>query len=439
MLRRVQQPIIKAAQQKRFQSTLQVFTDAPRMTTDLVVAELNATLDQAPYQSRHPDVTFDDYEAQLKAELSKPVFYDEGMVKLVHKALDFPESEVRNGFAGKMPELYHSLPDGTAEIDWKVILETFSRSDRENTRMDEMEKFFRNTSSVEASLEETAKSSEEIDWKDWEKRIGAKTAQEIRAHFEQTFANTKPTLDLNAIEACFDRHLQPMLDAVKDDLVDKLPLVKAHTASLVKESQLLRVDEYGMPVINFDSPHFLDEYYPQQRDEIIQEIEDDAWDTNYAAERKKLRMAPDDLTEYNREWVSAESAKLEEADAIKIEGGAGLTPQKREEEMIFKDVMEMHRRAKVLEAEVSSLRLQREFEADEQKAAEGDKKEEVDSGAFKDSDWEGLLATFKTEETDLRDFKHMSREEIAEWTKNDAEIRGHAEAELARVQKGGKL
>lgn len=438
MLRRVQQPIVKATQ-KRYQSTLQIATDAPKMTTDLVIKELNSMIDDAPYKTRYPEMSFEDYETQLKAELSRSVHHDEGMVKLVQKALNFPESEVRNGFAGQMPALYTTQPDGSAEIDWKLVLETFSRSDRENTRMDEMEKFFRNTSAVETSLVETSQSSEEIDWKDWEKRIGTKTVNEIRKQFNHTFDTTKPSLDLKHIEENFDRILQPILDSVKDELIDNLPMVKAHTVSLVKESKLLEVDEYGMPVINFDSPHFLDEYYPEQRDEMIQEIEDDTWDTEYAADRKKIRMSPDDATEFNKEWVSAESAKLEEIDAIKIEGGAGLTPQKREEEMIFKEVMEMHRRAKVLETEVSSLKLQKEFEADEQKAAGIDKKSDADAGGFKDADWEGLLETFKTEETAFRDFKHMTPEEVNEWTKSDAEIRGHAESELARVQKGGKL
>lgn len=404
MLRRVHQPIVKATQ-KRYQSTLQVLTDAPRMTTDLVIKELNSTLGPATYVSRHPGITFEQYEESLNAELSKPVYYDEEMVKLVRSALDFSETEVRQGFSGKMPAFTHTGADGSIDIDWKIVLETFSRTDRETTRMDELEKFFRTASSVETALEESAQSTEDIDWKDWEKRIGVKTASEIKAHFDQTFEVSQPTLELNAIETCFDKNLQPILDAVKDELVDKLPLVKAHTQSLVKESQLLRVDEFGMPIINFDSPYFLDEYYPQQRDEIIQEIEDDVWDTNYTAERKKLRMGPDDLTEYNREWITAESAKQEESDAIKIEGGAGLTPQKREEELVFKEVMEMHRRAKVLEAEVSSLRLQREFEADEQKAKEGEKKEDAQEGGFKDSDWEGLLGSFQTVETDLRDFK----------------------------------
>jgi len=447
MLRRIQPALAKAhkaarnVNQKRSQS-LQVLSDNPRLTTDFVVKELDNMFDNNTYTSRYPETSFEDYDQQLNQHLSKPVFYDESMVNLVHKVLGFSKEEAEYGFSATMPELFTPAKDGSYVINWKNITDIYSRTDKESTRIDELEKFYKAVDSAEAAIRAASEDTEEINWADWEKRVGAKTAREAKQHFAEIFDRTKPDFDLTRIEHAFDRQLQPMLDWVKDELVERLPLVKQYTDALVRESPLLKTDEFGMPLVNFDSPHFLDEYYPQERDEIIQEIEDDAWDTQYAAAKKKIRMTPDDLTEYNREWIVVESAKKEEIGSIKVEGGAGLSPQKREEEQIFKDVLEMGRKAKVLEAEVSTLRLQKEFEADENRAkkeATGEKKEEAGDDFFKDSDWDALVNSYSQGETSLRDFKHMTHEQISEWAKKDAEMRSEAESELLRIQKGGKL
>lgn len=197
------------------------------------------------------------------------------------------------------------------------------------------------------------------------------------------------------------------MDFVKDDLIDHLPLVKQYAEELTTDSNLLKTDEYGMPIYNFDSPAFLDEYYPKERDEMILEIEDDDWDPHYTAIKKKLRISPDELVEYSKDWVVNESLKQEDMASIRIEGGAGLSPQKREEEQIFKDVMEIGKKNKVLESEVSTLRLQKEFEAEENKSKEGEKKKEEAGGeeVFKESDWEKFIESLGAADESLRDFK----------------------------------
>ena len=186
-------------------------------------------------------------------------------------------------------------------------------------------------------------------------------------------------------------------------------MIVDYTNDLVRETPLLKVDEYGNPVVNFDSPAFLDEFHAKERDEMILEIDDDIWDTQYAAEKKKLRLGPDELSEINKDWIVAETLKLEDAASIQVEGGAGLSAQKREEEIIFKEVMEYGRKNKLLEAEVSTLKLQKEFDSDEgaKKTEEGGDKEEATSDdSFKEQDFQELITALSGNAAeDLRDFK----------------------------------
>lgn len=429
--------------QKRHQS-LQIITDAPKLTTDLVVKEIESMLSgkDKTYQSRYPDKTLEDYEQELQAQLAKPIFYDEAMIDLVHKVLGFSREEVEYGFSGKLPELAVKERDGSYTINWKNIVEIYGRTDRESTRIDDLEKFFRSVQNAEQVWADQAKEEIEIDWADWEKRVGHKTASQVRTHLEDVLTRTKPELDVKKIEEAFDRCLQPSLDMLKDELFDKLGQITTYTNELVRETPLLKTDEFGMPIVNFDSPSLMDEFYPQERDEMIQEIDEDIWETNYTVEKKKLRLGPDELQEYNKDWVTAESLKLEEAAAIQIEGGAGLSAQKKEEEMIFKEVLEYGRKNKLLEAEVSSLKLQKELEADDstKKETDTEKKEETVEQGMSDAQFQELMGKLVTKaQDDLRDFKHMSKEDIKNWAARDAEVRGEAEAELLRIQKGGKL
>jgi len=393
------------------------------------------------------DMTFQDYEEKLQEQFARPIFYDETMVNLVHKVLGFPKEEVEYGFSGKLPELYTREKDGSFNINWKNVTDIYGRTDRESTKIDELEKFFRGVNTSETSIAEEADETVEIDWQDWQKRVGTKTAGELKQQLQDVFERTKPDLDLKRVEQTFDKNLQPTLDFVKDELFERLPLIVEFTNDVVRDSPLLKTDEFGNPLVNFDSPAFMDEYYPKERDEMILEIEDDIWDIQYLAEKKKLRMGPDELSEINQEWIIAESLKLEDAAAIQIEGGSGLSPQKREEEMIFKEVMEYGRKNKILEAEVSTLRLQREFEADDsaaKKAEEGGEKKEdlsaTDASGFAEADFSSIVDALGggSAADDMRDFKHMSKDEIKVWSQKDSEIRGEAEAELLRVQKGGK-
>jgi hypothetical protein len=398
--------------QRRFQS-VQIVSDQPRLTTDLFLKGLERfAASETPYKSKYPDMSFQDYEAKLNELLAKPVYYDEAMIDLVHKVLGFPKEEVEYGFTGKLPDLATKEKDGSYNINWKTVAEVYGRTDREATKIDELEKLFKVIETTEAEVTEGAREQVDIDWEDWKHRIGHEAASEAKTHLEQAFQQTKPEVDFKAVQQVYQRNLTPVLEFVKDELIDQLPLLSDFTNDLVRDSQLLRTDEYGNPLVNFDSPAFMDEYYPKERDEMILEIEDDIWDTNYVADKKKLRMSPDELSEYNKDWVLTESLKLEDAGAIQVEGGGGVSAQRREEELIFKDVMEYGRRNKILEAEVSTLRLQKEFESDESAKSPGEggeRKDDVvstDESGFAEGDFINLITAMGGGSIEsARDFK----------------------------------
>lgn len=197
--------------QKRFQSSLQVLADSPKLTTDYVVGELDQLFEKNDYVSRYPQMSFEDYEEVLEKELSKEFVFNERMVDLVHRALGFPKEEVEYGFARKLPDLYTPNANGSFTINWKTITEIYCRTDKESTRIDDLEKFFKNLEALELSIVQEASEDKDINWGEWESRLGAHTVKEVRKQFKEIFESTKPVIDLDRVEKAFDRQMQPIV------------------------------------------------------------------------------------------------------------------------------------------------------------------------------------------------------------------------------------
>jgi len=152
---------------------------------------------------------------------------------------------------------------------------------------------------------------------------------------------------------------------MKDKLIDDLPTLKEITSTLEKETPLMKVDEHGMPLVMMNSPEFLDEYFPDIRDRIIEEIEISWFDTFYRDDRKKLKLTPDILLTYNSEWKKRETEKLDEQFKHELTVASSVTAEAKAFQQMYLDVTSIAKRNAELEAEVSQLRAQIEAQLEE--------------------------------------------------------------------------
>lgn len=206
-------------------------------------------------------------------------------------------------------------------------------------------------------------------WEQYIEKIGQEAVDEVKKDVDVVL-KVLPQIDIKRVSEAVDEHFQPLFDRMKDKLIEDLPELKQICAALEKESPLMKTDEYGLPLVFFNSPEFLDEYFPEVRDQIIEEIEIGWWDPHYRDERKKLKVTPESLLSYNQEWRKRELDKLDEGFKHELTVAASITEDARAFQQMYLDVTSMAKKNNELESEVSQLKYQIEAQQEEQSKKE---------------------------------------------------------------------
>ncbi|KAL9646128.1 hypothetical protein ABK040_008006 [Willaertia magna] len=376
------------------------------------------------------DMSFEEYETKFREQMSRPVYCDEEYVNFVTQMLNYSKEEAEEIIKGQEPKFYKSSEDGELDVDWVQFSRLYQRTETEKTIVPQFEREFKDMKQFKLELEEEeAKKQVTIDWADWERRLGSNTVQKIRRDLEKVIEKTEPRLDFAVIEDKLNELLKPVLDQLKDDLVEALPTITQLTDDLVRETPLLKKDEYGL-FQNYAAPWFVDKYFPQERDELIQEIEDDDWDVMYTQQLKATRLNPDEIILRNRDWSIRESSRIEEEEYRSLSSStATLSAKKKEEQNLYHAVIDGSRRVKELETEVTQLKMSSESEQEKDKAHGKEKKEEQKT-ALSEDEWWNFLAKrgVKRDMKQQRDFAHFkSEEQLKQWEETGEKSRQEAE------------
>jgi len=121
------------------------------------------------------------------------------------------------------------------------------------------------------------------------------------------------------------------------------------TEELLKWSPLLKTKENGLPVVDFSTFAFIDEYHPKVRDRILEEIEQNEPDDQYKDDLKRLGFQNlDDVVTHHTMAMMKEAQSKQEKEVLKsFEKEEAETPKKKKELLqMFKDVQEKAERIK---------------------------------------------------------------------------------------------
>ncbi|KAG2378745.1 hypothetical protein C9374_007893 [Naegleria lovaniensis] len=415
------------------------------ITTENIMRKLEELLadeDTKNYKSKH-EMTHEQFEAQLKEQMARPVFYDEEYINFISKTLDFSREEVQEVLQGQEPKFYKKSEDGDLEVDWIEFARLFQRTETEKTLLPQFEREFKEMKQFKLELAEEAERQQvTIDWADWEKRLGPGTTQKIRRDLEKVMEKTRPRIEIKAIQDKLEELMRPVFGQLKDDMVEALPSIRQVTDDLVRETPLLKKDENGL-YQQFMAPWFIDKYYPEERDQLIQEIEEDDYDVEYINELKATRLNPDEILLRNKDWIIKETSKIEEEEYRSMSSkSATMSAKKREEQNLYHGVVDGARRVKELESEVASLRASSESQAEEAKKEGGEKKEKKEEKlAMSEDEWWAFLATFGVDKNakQKRDFSHFKTEQqLKAWEEGGEKTRLDAEQAFFKTERLGK-
>lgn len=323
------------------------------------------------YVTKYPQTSFDEYAKQLDAELARPIYYDDNFINFVNEMLGYKKEEVRIACTGKLPEVTKEpeikLHENARDVDWDVVKKLYSNSSAKDHEFNQMAKNFKRVRSFLA--ENRNFKPVQVKWDQYVDKLGQEAVEEVKKDVD-TVLKVLPQIDIKRISDVVDEQFQPLFDRMKDKLIDDLPELKQICATLEKETPLMKTDEYGLPLVFFNSPEFLDEFFPEVRDQIIEEIEIGWWDPHYRDERKKLKVTPESLLSYNQEWRKRELDKLDEGFKHELTVAASITEEARAFQQMYLDVTSMAKKNYELEAEVSQLKYQIEAQQEEQSKKE---------------------------------------------------------------------
>lgn len=410
------------------------------ITTENIVRKLEELLQDDDSKSFKPryEMTFEEFELQFKEQMNRTIYHDEDFVSFISKTLDFPKEEVEEVIRGQEPKFYKKSDNGDLDVDWIEFARLFQRTETEKSLLPQFEREFKEMKQFKLELEEESQKKQlTIDWAEWEKKLGSSTVLKLKSDFDKVVEKTRPRIDAKVLEEKLDELLKPVLGQLKDDLVEALPNIRQVTEDLVRETPLLKKEDNGL-YQQYMAPWFIDKYFPQERDELIMEIEEDEWDLEYTAQIKATRLNPDEILTRNKDWITRESSKIEEDEYRSISSKAAtLSAKKREEQNLYHGVIDGARRVKELESEVASLKSSSESGDDVKK--DGEKKErKEDKLALSDDEWWSFLSSFGVSK-DLkqkRDFAHFkSEQQLKSWEEGGEKDRIGAETEFFKTER----
>lgn len=339
-------------------------------TTEEVVNSFRVALGaKDDYVTKYPDQSFKDYEAKLKTELDRPLFWDASLTSTISELLGYSKSEIELAIASDHPNIVKPTKNPQdEEIDWDLTKKLYSQSKIKDQEFDNISKNFKRMRSFLA--ENSNIKPIDINWKEWEQKLDKESVAQVKKDLE-TISELFPRVDASKVVVLLDEYFEPIFNRMKDVLIEGLPELQSACATLEKESPLLRVDENGLPIVLMDSPEFLDEYYPEIRDQIIEEIELSYFEYEYLDERKAIKTNPEALLTFNSDWERREIEKSDEQFNSELVVEASITEEAKAFQQMFLEVTSIAKKNVELESEVSQLKAQ--LEAQLAEAAEEDK------------------------------------------------------------------
>jgi len=202
----------------------------------------------------------------------------------------------------------------------------------------------------------------------------------IREQFIQSLKN-RPEVDTKVVEKHVKSLFQPIFDEIKDEFYESIPTVVDCTKKIEKLSNYLKSKENGLPNFDVWDPSFIDEYFPEVRDQVLDEIENDDTETQYKEEFKKIgiQTVEEAGASLTAEMVKQHATKEHHKILNSLKDVVALTPKQVERYSILKEVQEKANRIKQIESETNQLKLNSDVSTEKEEKVPG-KKKKVEKG-----------------------------------------------------------
>jgi len=412
----------KSTQPTSTTSDVQVFSVPPEVgTTKQILAEVDRALGPAEsYKSRYPNV--DAVKVFQSALQAQGPFKVDDSVRKIFELMGFDEEQTEQVISEKLPSFYKILPNGNPQVDYQVMDRLFADTPARRNVINELR----------ASEEDRSGDLEEIkiDYDYYIKQLGKDTVEQVERETTEGIQKLigNYDIDVEAIKTHITSLVQPSMDRMKDFLIESVPDVN------LLNNDLLGLQNMADPEadLDVDAPGFLDKFAPEVRDRIFTEIDNEDYDFEFVKQSKQNRVTPETMSQFNQQYFIDKQIVFDRDLRDAIGGGSGGNARQNELINLFAEVSDTNDLNKKLEQEVQQLRNRIEMESGG-----------GDGGAKGQDKQEGQAAEVevsKRKKVVVRDFKHMTPEQVKEWEARSIKQRDEAlQALTDTIEEGKKL
>jgi len=176
-------------------------------------------------------------------------------------------------------------------INWDLLRENINNQTHLQIWKDVENSFNKIAEDVKIK-QEVKKSFERTDWDELEELYGEEEITSQRIQFNEFLNKSLPEVDMTRVREHVHSIFNPLVDKMKDQLIDYFPQVEEGFKRAKFILPLLKLDKYGLPAYNFFTDFaIIDDYFPALRDKVIEEVENE----DYSLEIPKGTPTIDDL------------------------------------------------------------------------------------------------------------------------------------------------
>jgi len=321
------------------------------------------------YKSKYPNVTLDDLVKRAVEMKNLPIYKpkegDEDLL-MVLNALGFTEKEqIHYIFTGEnlFKEVARMDQNGEPEILWDNVIHNVRHNSYLKNSMEKLKEQYLKAQERKAYVDSFEGKPVRVDWYGLEKKHGEGSVMKMRDLYMKFLRQLKP-LDVEAIVKKSKETYKPVFERVKDDIIDKFNKFDEFKGQFVKRSFLLQKDKYGLPLIDVHSFEYMDEYEPELRDEVIDQIERGDLDVYYKAKFKKVKSFDDyfrmlHLSEIeNRQSEIYREEEEKYRDLFQSKTSSETENKSAEVDKLLRNLKIQYEKNKQLEGEINALKAE---------------------------------------------------------------------------------
>lgn len=352
-------------------------------TTKAIDEEIERNPEKYTYKTKYPNEDLDKVMKEYEEEFLDDVPVSDTIIEDVTDFTGWDKELVTKILRPSLPDIIEYDQNGEFyDYKWGKIKNDLNLDPRINSMIDSVDASFKLLREQADNFDTVVKNVKSFDWQKVEEEKGEENALYERERFRKIFIKNFKFSSKEEVSNNFKRMTSSGIDECRDVIIDTLPIYKDLRQKSRNIGRQLELDSEGVPVWDYFSLEFIDNFYPEIRDQILVEIDNFDFDVEYKDQFKQLsHQNPSELFDL----VSPEAGKksVEQVANIFFSGFEDTTEDKKSQ-VISKKMHELTNTIEgkgVITQAIGKLKSQLEYVEEITQTTQKEEKQDLSSSA----------------------------------------------------------